>query len=177
MARPRRSKTNPRDGHRLDPGAGDGRVHAGAQPGQGRPARPGHRRAVLQRRAGAGGEPAGEEGQGFLQLVRNLPQERLSIAMAAVAAARGGARAGRSTTSRSAGRSASRSARSRTAGSCWPRSPPRSRSAQTSSTLRPALNAGELTAVDAAEAKWWMHRAAEAGSSTAACSSTAATAT
>jgi alkylation response protein AidB-like acyl-CoA dehydrogenase len=30
----------------------------------------------------------GEEGEGFLQLVRNLPQERLNIAMAAVAAAR-----------------------------------------------------------------------------------------
>jgi alkylation response protein AidB-like acyl-CoA dehydrogenase len=30
----------------------------------------------------------GAEGEGFLQLVRNLPQERLNIAMAAVAAAR-----------------------------------------------------------------------------------------
>src|SRR5690606_13804661 len=34
------------------------------------------------------GNRLGEEGEGFLQLVRNLPQERLNIAMAAVAAAR-----------------------------------------------------------------------------------------
>ena len=38
----------------------------GPQPRQDRPARPGHRRAVLHRRAGAGREPArAEEGQGF----------------------------------------------------------------------------------------------------------------
>ena len=52
-------------------------------------ARAGHRRVVLHRRRGT--RPTiclGREGQGFLHLVQNLPQERLSIAMSAVAAAR-----------------------------------------------------------------------------------------
>ena len=76
----------------------------------------------------------GEEGEGFGWLVRNLPQERLNIAMAGGGRGPGRVRPGPSSTARSARRSASRSARSRTAGSGWPRWPPRSRSARPSST-------------------------------------------
>ena len=50
-------------------------------------------RAVLRRRARAGREPARRaEGQGFIQLMQNLPQERLSIAVASRPRDGGGAR-------------------------------------------------------------------------------------
>ena len=54
-------------------------------------------------------------------------------------------------------RSASRSGRSRTAGSGWPRWRTEIEIAQTSSSTAAsmALNAGELTAEEAAMAKWW----------------------
>ena len=44
----------------------------------------GHRRAVLRRRARPGRQPAGEEGEAFGYLGRNLPQERLAIAVGSV---------------------------------------------------------------------------------------------
>jgi alkylation response protein AidB-like acyl-CoA dehydrogenase len=44
-------------------------------------------RAVLRRGARAAGEPRGREGGGFIHLMEKLPQERLSIAVVAVAAA------------------------------------------------------------------------------------------
>jgi len=61
----------------------------GRKPGQAGSPLPGHRRAVLQRRARPGRETcSAPRARGFLQLVHNLPQERLSIAVAGVAAAR-----------------------------------------------------------------------------------------
>ena len=60
----------------------------GPQPGEARAPLPGHRRAVLHRRRRPRANLLGEEGQGFFQLVHNLPQERLSIAASGVAAAR-----------------------------------------------------------------------------------------
>ena len=74
----------------------------------------------------------GDEGR-VVQLVTNLPQERLSIAVTAVAAPRRRSSA-RWSTPRSARPSGSRSARSRTAASCSPRWRPRSRSPRASST-------------------------------------------
>ena len=47
------------------PRARDGRLRAGPQPRQARPAQPGHRRAVVHRRARAGGEPARHRGRGL----------------------------------------------------------------------------------------------------------------
>ena len=76
----------------------------------------------------------GDEGEGFMLLVKNLPQERLSIAMAGVAHARAILDLDRRVLPRSARRSASRSAASRTAGSSWPRWRPRSPSPRRSST-------------------------------------------
>ena len=55
------------------PRAGHGGLRAGPQPRQDRAARPGHRRAVLQRRAGAGRQPARRRGRGVPHLVANLP--------------------------------------------------------------------------------------------------------
>ena len=64
-------------------------LRAGPQPRQDRPARAGHRRAVLHRRPGARRQPARRtRARGSLQLVHNLPQERLSIAATGIAAAR-----------------------------------------------------------------------------------------
>lgn len=74
-----------------------------------------------------------EEGKGFVQLVEKLPQERLSIAVAGVAAART-VLTNTLSTSRSARRSGPRSARSRTRSSRWPRWTPRSTSPSTTST-------------------------------------------
>jgi alkylation response protein AidB-like acyl-CoA dehydrogenase len=97
----------------------------------------------------------GAEGQGFVHLVHNLPQERLSIAAAAVAAAEA---ALGWTLEYVKERTAfgSRSGRSRTAASSWPRCAPRSTSAQVFiDRCVEALNDDELTAEEAAEAKWW----------------------
>ena len=64
-----------------------GGLRARAQPRQDGPARPGHRRAVVHRRARAEGEPARRGGRrGFIALMENLPQERISIGCIAVAA-------------------------------------------------------------------------------------------
>ena len=75
----------------------------------------------------------GDEGQGFKLLVKNLPQERLSIAMAA-SRTPGRSSRGPLSTATSAPRSARRSAASRTAASSWPRWRPRSPSPSPSST-------------------------------------------
>ena len=79
----------------------------------------------------------GEEGMGFIYLMQNLPQERISIAIMAAAGHGGRAASRPCSTPRSARPSASRSAASRTAGSCspsWPPRPPRSGSWSTSSS-------------------------------------------
>ena len=119
----------------------------------------------------------GEEGQGFAYLVTKLPQERLSIAVAA----RGGrprrARPGRSSTSSSATRSASRSARSRTRSSASPRWRRRSRSPRTSSTVRACPRRRRAHRRGRRHGQVVVHRAAGPGRSTGACSCTAATAT
>ena len=92
---------------------------------------------------------------------RNLPQERLSIAAAGVAAARAGARLDARLRARSARRSASRSARSRTAASGWPRWRTEIEIGQAFvDRCVVALNAGELTAEEAADGQVVVHRAA-----------------
>ena len=83
--RPRRAPPRPQPaGGR----ARHARLRARAQPREDRDARAGHGGAVLRRRARAGGEPARRtRARALPYLVSNLPQERLSIAVAAVAAA------------------------------------------------------------------------------------------
>ena len=70
-------KTDPSQRHKgmslRRPRAGHGRLRAGPQPREDRPARPGHRRAVLHRRAGAGGEPARRGGPGLRAARRQPP--------------------------------------------------------------------------------------------------------
>ncbi|MFB9381578.1 acyl-CoA dehydrogenase family protein [Pseudonocardia petroleophila] len=97
----------------------------------------------------------GEEGEGFLQLVRNLPQERLSLAVTAVSAAEG-------VLARTLEYVAERTAFGRPVGSFQ-------NSRFLLAELRTELDIarvfvdrcvelharGELTAVQAAEAKWW----------------------
>ena len=96
-----------------------------------------------------------EEGQGFRQLVANLPQERLSIAIAAVASARSALELTLAyvTERRAFGRPVGTFQHSRFV------------LAEIATEVDVAqhyvddcvraLNAGELTAVDAAKAKWW----------------------
>ena len=80
-------RTPPRDladHHR----ARHGGLRARPQPRQARYARAGHGRAVLQRTCQVPVENRlGDEGKGFLYLVSNLAQERMSIAIAAVSSA------------------------------------------------------------------------------------------
>ena len=76
----------------------------------------------------------GEEGAGFLQLMTNLSQERLSIAVVRRVGLRARARGCASTTSRSAPRSAGRSGSSSTPGSPSRRWRPRPTSRGSSST-------------------------------------------
>ena len=106
----------------------------------------------------------GEEGEGFLHLVDNLPQERLSIAVAGVAAAPGRARAGRSSTCKE------RKAFGQPIGSfqnsrfvlAEMRHRDRDRARPSSTSACVALNDGELTAEEAADGEVVVHRAAEA---------------
>ena len=100
----------------------------------------------------------GEEGEGFRYLVSNLPQERLSIA---VAGGRRGARprsTGRSSTckERTGVRPADRRrSRTRRFALAEMRDRDRDRARRSSTAASMALNAGELTAEEAAMAKWW----------------------
>ncbi|WP_169953231.1 acyl-CoA dehydrogenase family protein [Microbispora sp. H11081] len=97
----------------------------------------------------------GEEGQGFFQLMNNLPQERLSIAVAAVAAAE-------TVLEQTIEYCRDRTAFGRSIGRFQNT---RFLLAELSTEVEiarhyvdkcvRALNAGELTAVDAAKAKWW----------------------
>ncbi|GAA2865529.1 acyl-CoA dehydrogenase family protein [Streptosporangium fragile] len=97
----------------------------------------------------------GEEGQGFFQLMRNLPQERLSIAVAAVAAAE-------TVLKTTIEYCKSRTAFGRTIGSFQNT---RFVLAELDTEVEiarhyvdkciRALNAGQLSVVDAAKAKWW----------------------
>jgi alkylation response protein AidB-like acyl-CoA dehydrogenase len=96
-----------------------------------------------------------EEGQGFTQLVTNLPQERLSIAIAGVAAAR-------TALEQTLGYVKERRAFGQPVGSFQNSRFVLAELATeidiaehyTDDCVR-ALNAGELTAIDAAKAKWW----------------------
>ena len=97
----------------------------------------------------------GEEGQGFTQLVTNLPQERLSIAIAGVAAAR-------TALEQTLAYVTERKAFGHPIGS-FQNSKFVLAEAATEIDLAEhylddcvrSLNAGELTAIDAAKAKWW----------------------
>jgi alkylation response protein AidB-like acyl-CoA dehydrogenase len=97
----------------------------------------------------------GEEGHGFTQLVTNLPQERLSIAIAGVAAAR-------TALEQTLAYVTERKAFGQPIGS-FQNSKFVLAEAATEIDLAEhflddcvrALNAGELTAIDAAKAKWW----------------------
>ena len=63
-------------------GARDGGVRTGSEPREAGAALAGHLRAVLRRRRGPGRATCSvREGQGFVHLVSNLPQERLSMAV------------------------------------------------------------------------------------------------
>lgn len=96
-----------------------------------------------------------EDGQGFIQLMNNLPQERLSIAVAAVAAAE----AALETTieycrgRKAFGKSIGRFQNTRFLLAELATEVEIARHYVDKCVL--ALNAGELTAVDAAKAKWW----------------------
>ncbi|WP_433499570.1 acyl-CoA dehydrogenase family protein [Sphaerimonospora sp. CA-214678] len=96
-----------------------------------------------------------EDGQGFIQLMNNLPQERLSIAVAAVAAAE----AALETTieycrvRKAFGKSIGRFQNTRFLLAELSTEVEIARHYLDKCVL--ALNAGELTAVDAAKAKWW----------------------
>ena len=69
-------------------GEGPCRLHGRALAREDRHARAGHLRAVLRRRPRAGRKPLGPaEGQGFFQMMEQLPYERLTIGAGAVAAA------------------------------------------------------------------------------------------
>jgi alkylation response protein AidB-like acyl-CoA dehydrogenase len=96
-----------------------------------------------------------EEGQGFFQLMNNLPQERLSIAVAAVAAAE-------TVLEQTVEYCKSRQAFGRNIGSFQNTRFVLAELATETEIARHyvdkcirALNAKELTAVDAAKAKWW----------------------
>ena len=153
-------KTDPSERHRgislLVLERGMRGLRARAQPREDRPARPGHRRAVLHDVRVPVENLLGEEGEGFRYLVSNLPQERLSIAASAVAAAE--AALGwtleyvreRHAFGQPIGsfQSLALHARRGCTAKCRSRACYVDRCAQ-------ALDAGELTAEDAAMAKWW----------------------
>ncbi|TDC01088.1 acyl-CoA dehydrogenase [Nonomuraea longispora] len=95
------------------------------------------------------------DGEGFVQLMNNLPQERLSIAVAAVAAAEG-------VLEQTIEYCRTRQAFGRSIGSFQNTRFVLAELATETEIARHyvdkcirALNAGELTAVDAAKAKWW----------------------
>ena len=153
-------KTDPSRAPPRDQPAGRRARHGGlrarAQPGEDRPARAGHRRAVLHRRARARREPARRGGRGLslprLQPAAGAPVDR-RLAPSPPPRRRS---AGRSSTCASARRSASRSAPSRTPASRSPSCTAKSQIARAFvDQCALALNAGELTAEDAATAKWW----------------------
>ena len=85
-------------------------LRARPQPRQDRPARPGHRRAVLHRRRVPAANLLGEEGYGLHRPDENLPQERLSIADRRAGRGRRRCSSSRWSTARTGRRSAARSA-------------------------------------------------------------------
>ncbi len=98
----------------------------------------------------------GEEGMGFIYLMQNLPQERISIAVMAAPAMEAVLEPRRCNTPRSARLSAGRSAASRTAGSCSPNWPPRPPLVRIMVDEFIRLHLDEkLTAEQAAMAKWY----------------------
>ena len=98
----------------------------------------------------------GEEGQGFIYLMQNLPQERHQHRDHGRGGHGGRAGRRRCSTPRSARPSASRSAASRTAGSCWPSCPPRRPwcGCMVDEFIRLHLDE-KLTVEQAAMAKWY----------------------
>ena len=154
-------KTDPRERHRgislLAPRARHGGLRARPQPREDRPALAGHRRAVLRRRRRARRPTcSARRAQGFRYLVSNLAQERLSIAIGALGAARAGLATTLDYVREPPGvRPGDRHA-SRTRASNSPSATARSRSRRRTSTAASRRSrAGELTAEDAAVAKWW----------------------
>ncbi len=98
----------------------------------------------------------GEEGAGFAQLTEKLPQERMSIAVSGVAEARAAFDETRALRQRPQGVRHDDRRRSRTPSSCSPRSITEIDIAQAFvDRCVDRLNAGELSAADAAKAKWW----------------------
>jgi alkylation response protein AidB-like acyl-CoA dehydrogenase len=152
-------KTDPTQRHADEPARGRARhggLRARAQPGEGRDARPGHRRAVLQRRRGARWRTAwATRAAASRSLVAKLPQERLSIAVTGVAAAR-------QALDLTLDYVKERTAFGQPIGSFQNS---RFRLAEMATEVEIAqtfvdrcvlaLNAGELTAEEAAMAKWW----------------------
>ena len=103
----------------------------------------------------------GEEGQGFLYLVSNLPQERLSIAASAVAAAEAALWLDARVRARAPAPSASRSAPSRTRASPSPSCAAKSRSARVYiDRCAQALDAGRADAGGRRDGEVVVHRAA-----------------
>ena len=118
----------------------------------------------------------GEEGEGFNYLVRT--SRRSGCRSPSPASPRRGPRsAGRSSTSASARRSASRSARSRTPSSCSPRWPPRSTSPRPSSTSASWRSTPVSSPPPRPRRPSGGAPSCRTGSSTGACSCSAATAT
>ena len=97
----------------------------------------------------------GKDGQGFIYLMQELPQERLTVGIGALASAEAACN-GRSTTLASARRSASRWRTSRIPASSLPRWLPRSRSAGSSSIAAwSCISRGKLDVPTAAMCKYW----------------------
>ena len=87
--RPHRSRGGAQGLHAAGRRAGHGGVHPRAQARQDGPARRGHRRTALRERPGAWQQPPrARRARGFYHLMHNLPSERLSIAISAIAGAR-----------------------------------------------------------------------------------------
>jgi alkylation response protein AidB-like acyl-CoA dehydrogenase len=85
------AKTDPSQGRQGHQPAGgrylDGRLQQGQAAAQGRHEGAGHLRAVLRQRAVPAENLLGEEGNGFVYLMQELPWERLQIAVIAIASA------------------------------------------------------------------------------------------
>jgi alkylation response protein AidB-like acyl-CoA dehydrogenase len=98
----------------------------------------------------------GDRGQGFTHLTANLAQERLSIAVTGVARRPGRPRLDPRLREGAHGVRPAHRRRSRTPSSCWPRCATEVEMAEAFvDRCVLALNAGTLTAEEAAMAKWW----------------------
>jgi hypothetical protein len=131
-------------------------VQARPQSRQDRHEGAGHLGAVLRRRARAGENLlGGKKGMGFVQLMQELPQERLIIAVGGVAADGAALEDRRWPTPRSARPSASPSSTSRTPASSWPNARPGAGLARLRRRGIGVHLKGELDVRRAAMAKYW----------------------